>query len=116
MMLGGSPYVKQWELDKMIMELDEPGLVNRLFQDPQEEQKNQAEGQMMEMPALEEGMPVSADPKDDPFAHCAVIMGRMVDTVASGKQISPCRRSHPAAPARSHPAGADGEQAQDAER
>jgi hypothetical protein len=89
MMLGGSPYVKQWELDKMIMELDEPGLVNRLFQDPQEEQKNQAEGQMMEMPALEEGMPVSADPKDDPFAHCAVIMGRMVDTVASGKQISP---------------------------
>jgi hypothetical protein len=89
MLLGQSPFVKQWELDKMIMELDEPGLVNRLYQDPQAEQKEAREGQMLEMPALELGMPVPADPKDDPFEHAAVVMGYLVDTVASGKQLSP---------------------------
>ena len=37
----GDPYIKQGDLRKICLELDEPGLVARLYQDPEEQQQDQ---------------------------------------------------------------------------
>ena len=89
MMFQGSPNVKQDELDKMCLELDEAGLVERLYQESGIEQTRQTSAQMMEIPALMEGMPVSASEDDDPFLHAGVILQYLADGAQQQKQMSP---------------------------
>jgi hypothetical protein len=89
MMFQGSPFVKQEELDKMALELDEAGLVERLYQDPGIEQQEQTSEQMMEIPALLEGMPVATNEKDDPFLHAGVILQFLTNNATQGRQVSP---------------------------
>ena len=89
MMFQGSPFVKQNELDKMCLELDEAGLVERMYQDPGVEEQNQTSAQMMEIPALLEGMPVATDESDDPFLHAGVILQFLTNGATQGRQLSP---------------------------
>ncbi|HET6887009.1 MAG TPA: hypothetical protein VFH87_03700, partial [Candidatus Udaeobacter sp.] len=89
MMFQGSPFVKQNELDKMCLELDEAGLVERMYQDPGIEQEQQTSAQMMEIPALLEGMPVATNEKDDPFLHAGVILQFLTNAATKQQQVSP---------------------------
>ena len=82
---GKSPFIKQHELDKMSLELDEPGLVERLYQDPGEEEANQAEMQMKEVPALKEGAPLRTKPSDNHQIHAAVTAKALVKAAMSPK-------------------------------
>jgi hypothetical protein len=74
----GDPFINQSELRKTCLELDEPGLVARLYQDPNQQQQDQAQKQMEEMPPLELGFPISTDPTDDDQAHIGVILQFLV--------------------------------------
>ena len=58
-LLGQSPFIDQGELDKSLLELDEPGLVRRLFRDPGTKQQDQVTRIMMVIPALEDGLAVA---------------------------------------------------------
>ena len=78
MLLGQSPYVNQAELDKTILELDEPGLVGRLWVDPKQEELEGAEAQMQEMPTLLAGFPLTAKPGDKHEAHLGVLQQFMI--------------------------------------
>jgi hypothetical protein len=89
MMFQGSPFVKQNELDKMCLELDEAGLVERMYQDPGIEQETQTSAQMMEIPALLQGMPVSTNEKDDPFLHAGVVLQFLTNAASKGDQVTP---------------------------
>ena len=68
-MFFGNPYVKQDELVKSVLELDEPGLVPRLYQEPQDMQAGEMEEQAMELAIMEMGFPAAIDPTDDDKAH-----------------------------------------------
>jgi hypothetical protein len=87
MMFQGSPFIKQEELDKMALELDEAGLVERLYQDPGKEQQEQTSAQMMEIPALMDGMPVGVNDSDDPFVHALTILQYLTQRAQMGKQM-----------------------------
>jgi hypothetical protein len=65
----GSPWIKQGELDKSCLELDDPRLVKRLYQDPQQEQTLEAEEQAQEIVVMREGWPAAVMPADDDKAH-----------------------------------------------
>lgn len=87
MLFQGSPNVKQDELDKMALELDEAGLVERLYQESGLEQQAQTSQQMMEIPALMQGMPVATNEKDDAFLHAGVILQYLTNGATQGKQM-----------------------------
>ena len=88
-MLGESRYIKQWELDKTILELDEPGLVERLFLDPQEEEKHQAGLQMKEFPSLMMGFPLPTNQTDDDAIHIGVMIQFIVSQTLRQQQQPP---------------------------
>ena len=70
----GDPFINQGELRKTCLELDEPGLVARLYQDPDTAQQDQNQKQMEEMPALELGFQIQTDSTDDDSAHIGLIL------------------------------------------
>ncbi len=64
-LLGQSPWINQAELDKSILELDDPRLVKRLFQDPKERQADEYQAEAEEIPALMLGFPMQVKPGED---------------------------------------------------
>jgi hypothetical protein len=85
----GNPYVNQGELIKMSLEMDEPGLVDRLWQDPNETQQDQAQQQMKEIPPLGEGFPIHINAaKDDHFIHSEVVMQYLLEGAANNRPLS----------------------------
>ena len=88
-LLGQSPYINQAELDKTILELDEPGLVARLWVDPKTEEREGAEAQMMEIPALMQGFPITAQPEDHHPAHVAVLHQFILSQMQENAQPNP---------------------------
>lgn len=68
-MLGQSPYIDQGELDKTILEVDDPKLVKRLWRDPGTASKNQMERQAEEISIMLLGFPAEVEPSDDDVAH-----------------------------------------------
>lgn len=68
-MLGNSPYIDQGELDKTILELDDPKLVKRLWRDPGQASRNQMERQAEEVSIMLLGFPAEVEPSDDDVAH-----------------------------------------------
>ena len=85
----GNPHVNQGELIKMTLEMDEPGLVDRLYKDPGIEQADQLEEQAKEIPALGEGFPIRIDPKDDHFIHAQAIMEYLLQGAVTGRTKDP---------------------------
>ena len=92
-LLGDSPFIDQGELDKSLLELDEPGLVRRLFRDPGTKQQDQVTRIMMVIPALEDGLAVAPLPDDDDTVHASFLLeyiarsgqtGKPLDQMASG--------------------------------
>ncbi len=68
-LLGQSAFINQAELDKSILELDDPKLVQRLFQDPQEKQRDEYEDEATLVPTLMLGMPLAPKPGQDRVAR-----------------------------------------------
>ena len=85
-LLGQSPFINQGELDKSILELDEPGLVARLYQDPNEKQQIQAERQMTELSVMNDGFPMSINDDDDDQVHAQITMQYLLRQAQTGKQ------------------------------
>jgi hypothetical protein len=88
-LLGQSPFINQAELDKTILELDEPGLVARLWVDPKTEEREGAEAQMMEIPALMQGFPITAQPEDDHPAHLGVLQQFIISQMQQNAPPNP---------------------------
>jgi hypothetical protein len=86
MLYGKSPYIKQHELDRMSLELDEPGLVERLYQDPGEAEKDQADLASKELPALKNGSTLRVKPSDDHKVHAAIAAKELVRSALSPQQ------------------------------
>lgn len=65
-----NPFIDQAELTKWFMEADDPGLVKRLFRDPNSQKADETEEQAIEITALmEKGFSAQVDPADDDKAH-----------------------------------------------
>jgi hypothetical protein len=88
-LLGQSPFINQAELDKSILELDEPGLVQRLFRDPGIKEQDQVARIMRDIPALEDGLNVEPRPDDDDAIHASFLMEYMARNAQSGKPVNP---------------------------
>lgn len=88
-LLGQSPFVNQAELDKSILELDEPGLVQRLFRDPGIAEQDQVGRIMRAIPALELGLSVEPLPDDDDAVHASFLLEYMARNAQANKPASP---------------------------
>ncbi len=88
-LLGTSPHINQAELDKSILELDEPGLVKRLFVDPQLQVQEQGDLQRMEIPALEQGLMILPGQSDDDAAHASVLVQYIAQNARANKPVAP---------------------------
>jgi hypothetical protein len=85
-MFRGDPNIRQGELSKSCLELDEPGLVSRLYEDAQDKQHDEAEKEMLEVPAMDTGFPVTPDPADDDAARLPVLFTYVVRNIQIGKK------------------------------
>jgi hypothetical protein len=74
-MFRGSPYWRQDELEKSVMELDDPRMIKRAFTDPGQELKKQMEVQAQEISIMLLGFPAAVQPSDDDKAHIQSLEG-----------------------------------------
>lgn len=88
-MFAGSPFVDQGELTKSILELDEPGLVQKVYRDPGTAQQDQVKRIMLAIPSLEDGMAVPIDPSDDNDVQGNFLVEYLAREAKQGKQLTP---------------------------
>jgi hypothetical protein len=72
-MFRGDPFIDQGELRKSVLELDDPRLVKRLFNDPGAELKSQQEQQAQEISIMLLGWDAEVNEEDDDKAHIQTI-------------------------------------------
>lgn len=72
-LFGQSPFWDQAELEKSIMELDDPRMIRRAFRDPKDELKEQGEAQAQEIAVMLLGFPAVVKLADDDKAHFQTI-------------------------------------------
>jgi hypothetical protein len=88
-MFTGSPYIKQSELDKSVLEIDDPRLINRLYQDPGDELADQMEAQAEEISIMLLGFPARVQKSDDDKAHLQSIQGFVDRRMQTGEPVTP---------------------------
>jgi hypothetical protein len=84
-MFRGSPYWRQDELEKSVMELDDPRMIKRAFTDPGQELKKQMEVQAQEISIMLLGFPAAVQPSDDDKAHIQSMEGFVQRDVQTGE-------------------------------
>ena len=84
-----SPWVDQVELDKSIMELDDPSLVKRLLRDPGQKAADELEDETKTIPTLLVGIPVPAKPGQNYAGRIGVLMQYLNGAIQQGQQLSP---------------------------
>jgi hypothetical protein len=89
MQLRGDPYVNQGELRKDVLASDEAGLLQRLYQEPQDQQAGEAEEQAMELSIMEMGFPAVIDPTDDDKTHLITMAQYFDQKQRNGEPIRP---------------------------
>jgi hypothetical protein len=82
-----SPWIDQPELDKTILELDDPALVKRLFHDPQLKKQDEAADEAKTVPALLSGLVIPPKGGQDYPARIGVLMGYVQKEAAKGTQV-----------------------------
>lgn len=82
------PYIDQGELRKSVLELDDPSLIKRLFRDPGETSKEQAEQQAVECVLMIFGWPAETNMADDDKAHLMTLSQFAEDKIQRG-QMTP---------------------------
>src|SRR5215472_1823800 len=88
-LLGQSPYWKRQELEKNLVEIDDPRLIKRAYQDPGVEQANQMEQQAQEISIMLLGFPAQVQPSDNDSAHLQCLQGYVDAELAQQKPIDP---------------------------
>jgi hypothetical protein len=88
-LFGNSPFWDQAELQKSVMEIDDPRLIKRLYRDPGDELKNQMEVQAQEISIMLLGFPAAVEKSDDPVAHLQSMQGFVDRRVQAQEQITP---------------------------
>ena len=88
-LLGNSPYWKRNELEKNLVEIDDPRLIKRAYQDPGIEQQNQMEQQAQEISIMLLGFPAQVQPADDDKAHLQSLQGYVDAELQQGKPLDP---------------------------
>ena len=84
-----SPWINQVELDKSILELEDPSLVPRLVQDPNEKEGNEVTDEKKILPALLIGEQVPVQQGQDYRVRIGVIMQFLEKSMQGGMQFSP---------------------------
>jgi hypothetical protein len=88
-----SPWVDQVELDKSIMELDDPSLVKRLLRDPGQKQQDELEDETKTIPTLLVGIPVPAKPGQNFAGRIGVLMQYLNGAMQQGQVLSPVSKN-----------------------
>ncbi len=88
-MFQGDPYIDQGELDKSILEIDDPRLIARLYKDPGDKLKDQMEEQAQEIVIMEKGFPAKVDEPDDDKAHLQCLSGYVEQEMQQQRPIEP---------------------------
>ena len=88
-----SPWVAQVELDKSIMELDDPSLIKRLLRDPGQKQQDELEDETKTIPTLLIGIPVPAKPGQNFAGRIGVLMQYLNGAIQQGQQFSPASKN-----------------------
>jgi hypothetical protein len=88
-----SPWVDQVELDKSIMELDDPSLIKRLIRDPGQKQQDELEDETKTIPTLLIGIPVPAKPGQNFAGRIGVLMQYLNGAIQQGQQFSPASKN-----------------------
>lgn len=84
-----SPWINQVELDKSILEIEDPSLVPRLVQDPNEKVTSEAEDEQRLIPALLLGQVILPKPGHNFEVRIGVIMQFLEQSRQTGMQIPP---------------------------
>lgn len=84
-----SPWINQVELDKSILELEDPSLIPRLVQDPNEKEGNEVSDEKKIIPALLIGEMIPLEGGQDYRVRIGVIMQFLEKSRQSGMQVSP---------------------------
>jgi hypothetical protein len=84
-MFRGSPYWRQDELEKSVMELDDPRMIKRAFTDPGQTLKEQMEVQAQEISIMLLGFPAAVQPADDDKSHIQSLEGFVQRDVQTGE-------------------------------
>jgi hypothetical protein len=84
-----SPWINQVELDKSILELDDPALIPRLVQDPNQKDKDESEDEQRTIPALLIGQIIPVKGGQNYQVRIGVIMSFLEETRLTDGQISP---------------------------
>lgn len=81
------PYIDQGELRKSVLELDDPSLIKRLYRDPGETSKEQAEQQAVECVLMINGWPAETNMADDDKAHLMTLGQFAEDRIQRGQMM-----------------------------
>lgn len=87
-LFANSPWIDQQELDKSILENDDPSLIKRLIIQPGAKQQNELEDEAKTIPTLLIGVPVPAKPGQDYAGRIGVIMQWLNGAMQTGMQLS----------------------------
>ena len=84
-----SPWINQVELDKSILELEDPSLIPRLVQDPNEKEGSEVSDEKKIIPALMLGEMIPVEGGQDYRVRIGVIMQFLEKARQGGMQVSP---------------------------
>jgi len=84
-----SPWINQVELDKSILELEDPSLVPRLVEDPNQKEGNEVSDEKKIIPALLIGEMIPVEGGQDFRVRIGVIMQFLEKSRQSGMQVPP---------------------------
>jgi len=87
-LFAGAPWVDQVELDKSIMELDDPSLIKRVLRDPQFKEADEAEDEAHKITILEKGWPARVKEGQDFGLRLQVLLGYLQQREALGEPLS----------------------------
>tara|TARA_B100000214_G_scaffold143710_1_gene102782 strand:+ start:1055 stop:2899 length:1845 start_codon:yes stop_codon:yes gene_type:complete len=87
-LFAGSPYINQAELDRSILELDDPSLVRRMYIDPQFKQQTESLEEANNIGIMEVGMPVPVRGDEDFEVRIATLVGYLDNKMADNDAIS----------------------------
>lgn len=87
-LFAGSPFINQAELDRSILELDDPSLVRRMFLDPQMRQQHEALEEANNLSIIETGFPVPVRGDEQFELRIGVLVQYLDNKMGSGEEVS----------------------------